>query len=339
MRARMAVLSASAALLAVLCAGCGSVSARAGSGGTDAAASAVSTALPDGAPDGGTVCPAGAVDSAFRSLSGAATASPSPLGTPLPVDFRTVAVVRCVDVSQSFPGGGVWNVALAQRATTGLQPLLTALRLPSQSPPTGQYGCSAVGIVLPNFALVGAHGQFMRPGLPHDACGMPLTKALDALNALPWKTEISQKLDQIQSPAEQSTGCPNGYKDVFGLHPAPIAPTAWPAEHGAASVTPTTACEYTVTQPSTNGNAAVGSFTRGLKLGSSQQKAIAAAYLRGTVPKIPCTSQATKFALLSVGTDYIAVELDGCLRTSYTDFSTTQTPADVLGVLRSVGIG
>lgn len=334
MRKGMAALLGSA-LIAGLCAGCASSTAPADAGPPVTPFSGA----PNGRLPGGTQCPSGSKDPAIAALS-AATGAPTPLGTPLPVDFRTVAVVRCEAVTQTIAGEGVWTVALAQRATGDLQPLLTALRLSSRAAPTDtQFACAAVGVVPPNFALVGAHGQIMRPSLPHDECGIPLPQALDALDALPWKTEAEQKLSQVQSPAEVETGCPNAYKYVFDFRSNKAVETLWPLARGSASVTPTTACEYSVSQASASGGVPVGAFERGVKLTSAQQQAIAAAYLQvGRLGFKPCASAATKFALLTVGTAEIAVELDGCQRTDYPDYSGSQTPASVLATLRAAGI-
>lgn len=144
----------------------------------------------------GTQCPSDSTDPAIEALA----AKSPPSAVPLPAAFKAVAVVRCETQLTTIASNGMRGVALAQRATGGLSALITALRLPSSSPPAGgQIACPAVGVVLPDFALVDAQGRILVPSLPHDECGNPLDHALAALNALPWKTETEQNVSQVQS--------------------------------------------------------------------------------------------------------------------------------------------
>ena len=276
-----------------------------------------------------TQCPADSKDPAITQL--AADGVPSMSGSPLPADFDAVAVVRCKDEDETIPGDGVWDVALAQRATTGLSALTTALRTPSSGPPTASdFACSAVGILLPNFALVNAQGQIVRPSLPHDECDQPLTVALNAVDAMPWRTETEQRLSQVQTQAESDTGCLPSYKDVFDL-PAPKA-TPWTE-----LTEPTAACEYAVS--STSGGVGIGAFVRGVTLNDAQRLAISTA-LTGAdpTPAKACSAQAATFAVLMVSpSENVVVELDGCLRVSYPDYFVAQAPASVLAALRGAG--
>ena len=343
MRARTAVVLGSV-LVGGLCAACGPSVAHTnigvGSSTPTTSSSSISdspaSANADGTWTGGTQCPAGSKDPAVVRLGAIAATAPTSL---LPADFEAVAAVRCEVVLKTVAGDGIWDVALAQRATIDLDSLVSALRQPSSSAPTDAgFACAAVGVVLPNFALVDAHGRIVRPSLPHSQCGSPLVPALDALNALRWATETQQRLSQVETPAEVGTGCPNAYKDVFDFRAAPAA-TPWVEAHGAASLKPTTVCEYRVSQVSAAGGIAVGMFDHGLKLSSAQQRAVAAAFADSSVSAAePCELQASKFALLTVGGSNLAVELDGCLRTSYPDFSFAQTPAAVLAALRAAGV-
>ena len=276
-----------------------------------------------------TQCPADSKDPVITRL--AADGVPSMSGSLLPADFDAVAVVRCKDEEETIPGDGVWDVALAQRATTGLSALTAALRTPSSGPPTASdFACSAVGFLLPNFALVDARGQIVRPRLPHDECDQPLTEALNAVNAMPWQTETEQRLSQVQTQAESDTGCPPAYKNVFDL-PSPKA-TPWTE-----LTEPTTACEYAVS--STSGGVGIGAFVRGVRLDGAQRLAVSTALTSAaSTPAKACSTQATTFALLMVSlSENVVVELDGCLRMSYPDYFVTQAPTSVLATLRGAG--
>ena len=177
----------------------------------------------------------------------------------------------------------------------------------------------------------------MRPTLPHDECDEPLTAVLNAVNALPWKTETEQKLSQDQTQAEISTGCLPAYKDVFDL-PSPGA-TPWTA-----SMEPTVACEYTVSG-SAGGSVGLGEFDHGLKLSAAQRLKISTALnssgsgsASGSTAKA-CSTQASTFALLTVSpSENVVVELDGCLRVSYPDYFVAQAPPSLLAALREAGI-
>jgi hypothetical protein len=277
-----------------------------------------------------TQCPAGSTDSAITQL--AADGVPSQSGRALSADFDAVAVVRCTDEDETIAGDGVWDVALAQRATTDLSVLTAALRTPSSNPPSGSdIACAGVGVLLPNFALVNAQGQIVRPSLPHDECDEPLTEALNAVNAMPWKTETEQRLNQVQTQAEIDTGCLSAYKDVFDL-PSPKA-TPWTE-----LTEPTTACEYAVS--STSGGVGIGAFVRGVTLDGAQRLAISTALTSAaSTPAKACSAQASTFALLMVSpSENVVVELDGCLRMSYPDYFVTQAPTSVLAALRSAGL-
>jgi hypothetical protein len=281
-------------------------------------------------------CPSDSQDPAVARLAALGASSP---GTPIPAGYDAVAVVRCEDEVETVPGDGTWDTALAQRATGDLSALMTALRTPSSNPPTpADFACSAIGIAVPDFALVDAAGHIVRPILPHDLCDAPLTKVLDAVYAMPWKTETAQKLSQDQTQAEVDTGCLPAYKDVFDL-PSPSA-TPW-----ATGLDPTIACEYTVSG-SAGGSAGVGEFDHGLKLSAAQQSAISAALKSpgsgsgsGSTAAKACSAQASTFALLMVSpSENAVVELDGCLRVSYPDYFVTQAPPALLAALRTAGI-
>jgi hypothetical protein len=279
-----------------------------------------------------TQCPSDSQDPAVAQLAAVSASSP---GAPLPADFDPVAVVRCEDEVETVAGDGAWDTALAQRATGNISALITALRTPSSNPPAhSNIACAAIGIALPNFALVDAEGHIVRPVLPHGECDQPLPAALNAVNSLPWKTETEQRLSQDQTQAEIDTGCLPAYKNVFDLPSPGAAP--WTT-----SLEPTAACEYTVSG-SAGGSVGLGVFDHGLKLSAAQQFAISTALKSpgaGSTATKACSAQASTFALLMVSpSENVVVELDGCLRVSYPDYFVAQAPPALLTTLREAGI-
>ena len=252
------------------------------------------------------------------------------------MDFTAVAAVQCKDEVETVPGDGTWDTALAQRASSGLSALITALRTPSTQTLPPNTACGGVGVVIPDFALVDVQGRIVRPSLPYDACGEPLTSALDAERALPWKTETRQRLSQDETQPEVATGCLGTYKDVFEFA-AIASATPW-----AVTAEPTTACEFTVTSATAPGDPTnLGEFSHGLTLTAAQQTTIANALTKAdsTAAKA-CSAKATKFVLLTLGngaTQATAVELDGCRRISYPDYFLAQAPSSLLTALRAAG--
>ena len=326
MRGRTALLGL--ILAGGLCAGCADNTPPIERASTAPFPQAVPSA--DEAPVTGEKCPSDATDPAIKQL--AADSSDSASQSPLSTSFVAVAAVRCLDEVETVAGDGTWNIAVEQRATSDLSALITALRTPSSNAPAGSnIACADPGVLIPLFALVDAQGRITRPALPHDECQMPLPQALAAISALPWKTEAEQRLSQVQTQSEVDTGCPSTYKDTFDFDIPNAKPWTAPLD-------PTTACEYTATTPtSADPGIAIGDFSHGVKLSSAQQHAIASA-LKNLGPATTCTTQASKFLLLTAPTQQnLVVELDGCRRVSYPDYYVMQAPASLLAALSTAG--
>lgn len=188
-----------------------------------------------------------------------------------------------------------------------------------------------MAVLVPSFALVDADGHILVPKLPVSECGQPLAAALDALSALHWTTETEQKLTQIQTEAEIKSGCPSEFKDLFELESG----TSQPYTTG---MTPTVACEYTVT-PTGQVQNDVGQFSHGTKLSVSQGSAIAAELrTAGSSAAKSCAAKATKFALLLEGSTYVVIELNGCQRADFPNAFLGATPAALLSELSAAGV-
>ena len=122
----------------------------------------------------------------------------APPTTPLPADSVLVSATRCIYSTQLMPGDGEWLMRVEQKATSGLEGLATALRLPSQEASPGQ-ACPAIGYLPIIITVTDTTGRSMHPDVPHAACGAPLDAATNAIAALPWEDVSTTKVQQTQS--------------------------------------------------------------------------------------------------------------------------------------------
>ena len=109
----------------------------------------------------------------------------APGTTVLPKDALLTLVSRCVTQTQRVPGDGEWQIMVKQEATTQLEALADALRLPVERPKFQQV-CAAMVYAPVIIKVTDSTDRAMVPAVPHDACQAPLravTEALDALGA------------------------------------------------------------------------------------------------------------------------------------------------------------
>jgi hypothetical protein len=144
------------------------------------------------------------------------SAAPSP--RPLPEDFIAVVARRCVFRTVTEPGDGEWQVQDEQEATSGLDPLLSALRQPSATP--AKDICPAIGVLPLGLTLVDAGGATFVPAPPHDGCGLPLQAVMQAVQALPWKTVKVTKVARVRGQLEVDSGCSGEYKPTVAISAA-----------------------------------------------------------------------------------------------------------------------
>jgi len=327
--------------MAALCAGCASIPAQDSTSSSDIGQNSSSdttphpgggSAVPVPPMGGGAGCPSDSTDPAVVKLRA------QPPQVPLPANFHAVAAVRCMSRSRMVPGDGEWEFAEADRADSGLAAVLAALRLPSQPTPATQVACAAVGILLPPFALVDANGAVVDPVLPQTFCGTPLTQVLDAMDALPWRTETEQKTTQLQTQAEIDTGCASHYKDLFVL-PGFATPTPWSEVRPPAAPGPLKACVYTV--PPESASTADPQFLSGATFSSAQEEAVtqALAVMDGKTPAPACPAVAGRFAMFTgLGLNGAVIELDGCHRIEWPDGFKQTASASLLRALTAAGV-
>jgi hypothetical protein len=328
-------LAALAALLAGLSAGCASSTAQPlgapsqqGSGSSSGASVGTGNAMmmrPGGS------CPSTSTDPAIVKLRAGFKQQA------LPRDFHPIAAVRCQTSIRIVPGDGEWQFADAQRADSGLAGLVAALQQPSQATPTDAI-CPAMALALPPFALVDASGKLVSPLLPHTMCGFPLKQVTDAIEALPWRTETEQRLNQTRTQAEIDTGCPSAYKNEFEIGVLGT-PQPWSQARQLTDPRPTAVCIYAA-QPPVRTDISAGSFTHGAKLTSAQQADVVTGLANASQTAAPsCTARASRLALVDGPGAGILAELDGCKRIRWPNGFMTTAPEAFLQFLTMIGNG
>lgn len=226
-----------------------------------------------------------------------------------------VAVVRCTPSEKDVPGEGRWQVVTEETATTGLEPLVAALRAPA--PTASSHGCLDYLLVVPWIGLELADGRFVRPVVPLDGCGHPSATVRKALQGLSWQSGPTTRLRQVRTPEQvqaaaraQALGCPHALKDVLGMS---LGERTWTSTADQASLPagPAVICRYRVgTAPY---DATAPGFQTGNPLTASQRGALAAAVAASGAPR-PCAAASPTVALVVVGESSVEVETAGCHR-------------------------
>jgi hypothetical protein len=186
----------------VLAAGCGSV--YASSAGT-AAGSATST--------GASAQPTSPQHPApVPTVTGGAVAGQSAcVGWPaqalhmtMPALFVPVTAERCVVAIQTIAGKGQWETATLEKATSGLTPLIAALRHPPITRTPGSL-CPDLAMLPPQILVISASGQELIPVLPVTGCGLVQADVLAAIAALPWQPVSVRLVTKVASGTPDTT--------------------------------------------------------------------------------------------------------------------------------------
>jgi hypothetical protein len=194
--------------------------------------------------------------------------------------------------------------------------------------------------------LVDPAGKTVEPSVPTDACGLPSSAVMRALEALSWTIVKQEKVGRLRSQLELDTGCPGQYKPVVALiwsdgggqAPASLGPLFDGAPPAAMTV-----CRYKLdtseTIRLTGGTAiAIGALESAGKLtGSNLTRFLTA--LDGARPVTAvCKQGQSPFAVLMPDGGRggsITVELDGCARAADTEGRLRQLDAATVALLRS----
>lgn len=255
-----------------------------------------------------TGCPAGYPGPGVQQgpLDGSATRLPR-LGD----DFSPVAVIVCVEASESRPDGGRDLVSTEYRGVD-ITELMAALRLPDEPANTEQ--CSSDPPFPRWFALLDAQGRWARPGTPKDGCGDTRPEVLDVVARLSLTVTRRHPLRELESAQAAAAGCQQLSSDRVAQFSKPDSPglEAQPVPFTFGG--PVRLCVYRVFADQPAGGLA--DFVRGGVLPPDRWTA-AQQHLQAPKPGAPCADRSTLFAQLTNAEHpfrdgYVWVQFDGC---------------------------
>lgn len=235
-------------------------------------------------------------------------------------DFQPVAAVLCRQLPLRRSDGGESMMATESRADD-ITALVAALRLPDE-PLTGG-PCTADLVIAPWLALIDGEGRWVRPGVPHDACGKPRMEFRAAVDALTLKQVGARPVAELESAAAAKAGCSQTWADMVWVETnngsgAPAASMgALPARAAQVRL-----CVYRVPASEQRSGKPAGDFAFGGTLDASRWAAVERS-IRAAGPAKPCTTPASRFAVLRPVADgpETYVELTGCRRILVTALS------------------
>jgi hypothetical protein len=170
-------------------------------------------------------------------------------------------------------------------------------------------------LYLPPFlVLLDAQGRWVRPGLPSDECGKVRAEVRDAVQGLRLTPVTSRPIQEIESSEAAAAGCSQQWADMVWVaggsgvtgEPAVVPP-------GFDGPVRVRLCVYRVPAGQQGSGKPAGDFVSGRYL-SGEQWAGARREIESAAPADPCTTPASRFAVLHIGAGQLYVELDGCGR-------------------------
>jgi hypothetical protein len=238
---------------------------------------------------------------------------------PLPEDAILTLATRCVFGYEVVAGDGEWLVRTDQQATTGLDGLADALRLPSERPRRNQT-CPSVLVVPPILTLTDTAGRQFHPEVPRGVCGYPLARAVAAIEELAWITVATTRVRQTRSELEMSSQCPGRYKAMVAVVGGSGGTQVVAVDRAPRALR---ACLYDLDpDPAQGGLGADGSWWRsGILADATVLDQAAGAELLTAVAEAPvatpCAADQARFAVvhpLDEGGPWLTIERDGCYR-------------------------
>ncbi len=316
-----------AALASVLVlAGCGSSASTAPEAGSGKARATAA---------GGSPCPS-ATELSARGLYDPAD------GTRLPEDFEAQELVRCTLETREYAGEGLWSVVVERRASAGLQPLVSALRAPSDTSTPGF--CDDVGHSVPWMALRGSAGTWTHPAVPATACRAPQPGYALALDGVALTEVAVTRVAQVQTPAEvdleqraTALGCTTTFKDLLAMYDQDRRGLTAPTRSGPVVVPATAPLAVCRMRAEPDPEEPLLRFVSGERRTGAAATALAAALAASDAPAATCTSAAASQVVISPGNGgFVVVELDGCHRVlaSQSHETLTQASPALLAALR-----
>ncbi|WP_433720636.1 hypothetical protein ACQP2Y_36245 [Actinoplanes sp. CA-051413] len=259
------------------------------------------------------------VEPAWTSCAAAGAASSGPASgggdlagvPPLDDSFQPVAVVVCNSAPLRRADGGEDLTATESRADD-VTALVAALRLPDE--PLSGGACTLELYLPPFFALLDAQGRWVRPGVPHDSCGKVRSEVREALGGLRLTPVSSRPIREIESSEAAAAGCTQQWADMVWVS-AQWGTKGEPAVVPAGFDGPVQVrlCAYRVPADQQRTGKPAGEFASGRYL-SEQQWAAVRKEVEAAAPAPACTSPASEFVVLHLGSGQIYVERDGCRR-------------------------
>jgi hypothetical protein len=277
--------------------------------------------------------PAGSVDGLAATVppERLADCPPSTVGEQLPRDAAPTAVLRCDRRNELVPGDGEWTFDVRSRATAGLDPLVAALRLPSE--PMAYEYCTAEER-LPTVVLLEFSTGLLPVVTPRDECGDTRPEVAAAYLALTW-TEV-HRTSGAQVRSEAAVAACDLWKDALAIE-APTARAGGPGGVAAPPAGETRVCRYRSVYPRGWTPEAVGVVVDGQPdsgfTASPAQAADVVAAIDGAGPAARCERAHTAFAVVRLGDRPAYVELDGCLRILAPDGTLRQGTHDLATLL------
>ena len=299
------------ALLALVAAGCatrGNAVSPGGPGDSGNSASDSIAAQPGGNPDSPGV-------SCATLGFGEPNTGPADTPVPIPAGFTPVAATRCQSGMETVPGDGEWMTRIEQRTEGDFTALMAALRRPNEVAPPNT-ACTAIGYVPIIVTLIDAGGRTVVPAVPTTKCGAPQPETVQALRDLPWQTQQTTRVRQLQSELEKSSGCSGAYKPTIAVAAAlgaqpPVVGPVFPSTPDALRV-----CRYELTDQDHINGLKSGSLASAGTLDATAAAALVQAMAQAPAAK-PCSVVEAPFAVVyppGQGGLGIAIELGGCYR-------------------------
>ncbi|WEK60061.1 MAG: hypothetical protein P0Y60_12015 [Candidatus Microbacterium colombiense] len=278
----------------------------------------------------------------------------------VPDGFEAVAVLRCDPYASRDDEDGTWSGVTLERLEGDLEPVLSALAVPSD--PLSPGPCPAIGYLIPELWIEGTDGTVVRVDIPTDGCAAPKSVGLDAaLDALTTVEETFQGGGLIESTAARNAGCDTlatflvlaGADDIDAGIPArpdseqqtlgddmliPFEMPGWPET---SAVSGARICDYRSTADTSSSvmfpdDAAA--FVGVRELGIDDARALVAA-ARTATAAASCGETATRLVTVHLqltsgeSARAFTVELDGCRRVVAPDLRGLAAPPALLAAL------
>jgi hypothetical protein len=239
-------------------------------------------------------------------------------------------VAVCSTQTQRIRGQGEWAVRIEKVATSGVDALAAALRLPDEDAFGG--ACAAYADGVPELWAVDPTGHALLVRWPLDGCRHIRAEAKRALEAVQWRETGRRRLEQVTPQAAIDSGCPSAWKDMVVIEAAqrPAALTPGNLDRLDAGQDGSV-CVFRVTDRSA---VPTGTFERGARLAGRQWATLVADLRRAPALVRACSGLGDRFAVVLSGrSDPIYVELDGCRRIRTPDAGFRQATPAVLADL------